>query len=225
MLGRHHAHVGGAVGAAVTALDGGPRLFARALEAVHPLGFMGAAHGAVPASAHLATLTLPPWFAVPTGFCVAYVVGVFFAAGFALLADIDSHSATLGKVFPDWGRRLAHIEHRGVTHWPATGLAVVGVVWLCSAVSAGGSPASNLFPHLAMGGYLFGHLLMDFITEEGLVLGGPFVMTRVRLPIGPFRLNTGRRPEAVVAYGTSALLLLWSWGLLGPVVALAGRLA
>jgi membrane-bound metal-dependent hydrolase YbcI (DUF457 family) len=210
MEGRHHAGVGAAVGALVVSLDHGPPLFTRALESVHPL--------AVPhAPAAVAAQSIPHALAEPIGSVLAYLVGGAIAAVFALVPDLDSPESTLGKLLPRWWHALTP-GHRGPTHWIASGLLVGGVAWLCGAVSAGGTPASNLFPHLVLAGYLIGHLACDLPTRDGVPLFGPFLRANIRLP---WRLGfrTGGVAEPVVAWAMSAVLLAWACGL-GPLVAL-----
>src|SRR5256885_16803683 len=187
MLGRHHVVVGASVGAAVATLDHGPVLFARGLEAVHPLAVLDTSHAFLPASHVLAALPLPAWFAVPVGVVLADVVGISVAALFSLLPDIDSHASTLGKVFPNWARYLTGMKHRGETHWLITGLLVAGLVGLCMT----GAPMGPFFVHLTLGGYLIGHLFCDLITKEGLVLFGPFIRAVIRGPRLAFKA-TGR---------------------------------
>lgn len=195
MLGRNHAIVGAGVGVAITTADHGPVLFARALESIHPLD-----------------QSVPAAVANPVGLFVAYLVGMAMAAVFALVPDLDSPESTLGKALPRWWHRLTP-GHRGPTHWALSGLLVGGVAWLCGAVSAGGAPASNLFPHLVLGGYLLGHLACDLPTKDGVPLFGPFVRVNVGLPL----FRAGAWFEPAVAYGIALLLIGWSAGVFALV--------
>ncbi|HVH53214.1 MAG TPA: metal-dependent hydrolase [Actinomycetota bacterium] len=189
MLGRHHAAVGAGLGLAVTHVDHAPALFARALESVHPLG-----------------ITLSPGIAGPTGAALAFGLGGSICGLFALLPDLDSPSSTLGSLLPAWWHHLTP-GHRGPTHWVASGFLVAAAVYLLAFVSAGGPPVMFL-PHLALAGYMGGHLAMDEITHDGCPLLGPFVRRSLKLPIS---FRTGGPVEPVVA-GALVIGLIW-WGL------------
>jgi len=222
MMGRQHVLVGAAAGAGVVTLDHGYWLFVRALMSVRPFELLNAPHALVSAVPNLAApgllvVTLPSWFCTLLGVPLAYAVGIGFSAGLALLPDIDSHASTFGKFMPDWIRWLFDMEHRGWTHWWGTGLLFAGL----ESLIMGGSPMHDLFVHLALGGYMIGHLFCDLVTTEGLPLD-PFHRRVVRLPIS-FDADSPVAPW--VAWGMAGLILLWSTGLWRIVFTMHGQSA
>ena len=215
MLGDHHVEVGAFVGASVVIESHGNLLFEHALESVHPFTALSLPHAVVASIPNLtptglAEVSLPTWFCILLGWPLAYAVGIGLSAGLALLPDVDSHMSTYGQFVPDWVRWLFDMNHRGWTHWWGTGLLFAGLVGLI----LGGSPFHDLCVHLALGGYMIGHLLCDLVTTEGLPLD-PFHRHVVRLPIS-FKAGSPIEPWVAGAFSLVAILL--STGILNHVL-------